>query len=165
MKRARFAMAIVVFCALGIGAQQVASRPTAAGQSAATAFTLLHLLPSPSDLVTIDTQNVSGADSAGVTIAPVSHVVLYQVPIDRWLVLTRIQATGPFAAYLNIDLVEDFGGTLTSKSNGYCFPGTAEFQYPMGVAFQPGSSVALRNRNTSASLWVPANMTGYLVAH
>jgi hypothetical protein len=92
-------------------------------------------------------------DTMGMaTLAPGQTVRMFDVPNDRWLVLTSnaISGTGEFA------LLEDFSGTQTEK------PLMDFASNPIGIAFRPGSSVVLRSDVQSGTYNYRWLLTGYL---
>jgi hypothetical protein len=92
-------------------------------------------------------------DTTGTTsLAYGETFTIYNVPSDRWLVLTSsdISGSGYFA------LLEDFGGTQTEK------PRPWQDSQLVGIVFHPGSSVVLRNDVQFGSTSYRWLLTGYL---
>jgi len=144
---------LVVVGAILVGAR-AASRSAAAiampGVAAAAG-------PAAASVVNIDSFNFPGASPYGeVLISGVDPLVLLQVPADRWLVITDCAITGgPF-----FSLVEVAGPTVTTK-RGPPFCALEFFHSSVGLAFAPGTQLAIRN---SGSDQVGAfTLTGYLV--
>lgn len=108
------------------------------------------LPPHPSQIVSV---------SAEATFSTSGQVVpVYSVPQDRWLVITEFRRSDASSSYL-ADLVQDYGGVVTLKLS-HRF--NVAFDSRTGLAFAPGSSVALRSVNGGASV-APFAFVGYLV--
>lgn len=101
--------------------------------------------------------NVAGKDSLATGAAPVP---MYQVPANRWFVLTSFWEAQSNGTH---EIVEIDGGQVTTKLFAWHTHLTDTGSYH-GVAFAPGSTVALRHQGTGGS---PNNIhwsaTGYLV--
>ncbi len=134
------------------GSQVVLVNPSAQ----VTVTTLFHLegylrpASTPTDgFVAIDSMNFTNDPNSYVTIAAGSTLPLYDVPSTHWFVLTDVQCP--------CGLVEVLGSTVTNKA----WMGSASGHKETGIAFAPGSTVALRNSSISP-LTITFHMRGYL---
>ena len=123
--------------------------------------------PKPGDMVTIDSSSLAPVGTDWVDVLPAQDTQLYGVPLNKWFVMTHVETLGGGAC---INIVEDNQGTTTVKRNGTVLSNSPAgsaisgrgYGFPMGIAFAPGSTVALRNTCAQqASLTL--TMTGYLV--
>ncbi|HZM00896.1 MAG TPA: hypothetical protein VFD43_11655 [Planctomycetota bacterium] len=117
-----------------------------------------------SSVINVDSQSFPGHEAGGVVPARADALLdLYEVPADRWLLVTDFETSGgPF------QLVEVAGTTETTKRGPYFFNfgagGPAVFvgyHSSVGLAFAPGTRVALRNLSQAPAL-VTFTLTGHL---
>ena len=82
-----------------------------------------------------------------VGVNPEELVTLFEVPEDSWFVLTDFQA---WTIHINLmDLVQDLQGVVTVKRSRRVLEKTGGYFSTTGIAFVPGSLVALRNSTKS----------------
>ena len=117
-------------------------------------------------VVNIDSTSVPGADPYGYILLGPDPLVLYEVPADRWLLLTDVEFSTDSPSP---ELVQVVGQQVTVKRN-------ATFNYQVssiygllshayhssvGIGFAPGSAVALRP-GPGGSYYANFTLTGYL---
>jgi len=161
-------LAVSVVLASVLSAQYVLQPSGRIFQAGAPLFPMEAYPPHPSSIVNFDTNDpMSNGDSIAVLAG--EHAALYQVPPDKYFVLTRAfgQVTGNIAPYQVI--VEDDGGFLTSKIRGTVLAheeNSAEFDLdfgPVGLVFRPGTSVTFFNFHSSVTVGFYFTGIGYLV--
>jgi len=145
----------VVLVVLALGAAQIRVNPPPAAINHSSTCPQSSWPPHPEDIVN-STFEASG-------IPPGGSVEVYRVPMNRWFVLvdcmTNYQA--------DFELVEDLGGEtrviLDREAIHYNHDGSAGRMSSLGYVFRPGSSVVLRNRDTSTRGVSFHAFAGYLV--
>ncbi len=126
--------------------------------------------PHPSQIVNI-TNDVTGGQSLGMCVRKNSFLPLYSVPKDRWLVVTDLiveEWNSDEAGYLFLiqEKGADFQIKLDNKFVGLAAPGP--YHSPVGLTFEPGSTVGLWYPNRAGSdifpkeILVEVSVTGYL---
>ena len=115
--------------------------------------------PNPADMVCVDTGLQTVSSSGDVR-------VIYQVPTDRWLVVTRLLTVSE-TGDKSIDMVEASDDSYTVKITRHLLdfstsPYVHSFDYPGGLVFAPGKVVGLRT-GTGANRKIALNLVGYLV--
>lgn len=118
--------------------------------------------PAPEMIVNLDSANepdVSGPD-AQILVSTSSPRSVFDVPVDAWFVVTDFKGD-IFTALTQVELIESLGGTETVRlSNDDFFE---RLSSPTGLAFAPGSSVAIRAHSPIQTVPVRYSITGYLV--
>src|SRR4030095_1551814 len=114
--------------------------------------------PKPDQLVTI------ASSTASIPFG--GSIVIYEVPWDRWFVLTDWWAGNSGNA---IELMQESGGVLTVKlptgtldPTGFQGISIAPRVSGAGISFPPRSKVLLRNSGGAGPLPVPHSFLGYL---
>jgi hypothetical protein len=147
----------VVAGALLAGAQVVSRSQPIEALAAAPVASPAVAGPAPSSVVNIDSFSFASSQNFGeVTISAVDPLVLFEVPAGRWLLITDCEISGgPF-----FDLVEIAGPTLTTK-RGSQFTILPAYHSSVGLAFAPGTKLAIRNSAGSEQIGA-FTLTGYL---
>ena len=101
--------------------------------------------PHPRNIVHFDTRDLANGDDF-ISIVPSGVTEIYAVPIDKYLVITKLESTGTFGT-----LVEDAGGALSARwpIDGIDGPVTYFNEWPIGLVFSPGSSVSYKSHNNT----------------
>ena len=98
--------------------------------------------PRAEDIVSINNEDVSGQIPGPISVPGVGQsVAVYQVPADKWLVITNyaMNSTCCDPAWI----VERHGGTVTSKIDVQDWAANASDKAPLGWTFRPGSTVEI----------------------
>ena len=117
-----------------------------------------------SSVVNVDSESFPSHELFGyVPLRSASPLVLYQVPTDRWLLITDFETSGGTCQLVEID-----GATETVKRGPFFFNSGAGGPVPfeglhssVGLAFAPGTQVALRN-TSGVDTVVAFTLTGHL---
>ena len=104
--------------------------------------------PRPEDIV-----NLTGLAEGQ---SPGDQVILFNVPAEQWLVLVDIRVTLASMSLLEIDAQ---GGVEVQIATQILIE-DSKYKSSLGVAFQPGSSVALEFNAAVSTVY---HITGYLV--
>ena len=112
---------------------------------------LFKRLPAPEDIVTI--RGEAHFPSPGGT------QIIYQVPADKWLVLTAIMESSSVPP----TLFSVSGGQSKKVTPGIQVPHSNGYTWTSGVVFPPGAKVALQNSETSRASDASFYLNGYLV--
>ncbi len=124
--------------------------------------------PDPVDMVYVDWRTQGGGVPA--PLPGDSSLVAYEVPSDKWFVLTGHYQLGLFGPEMSV--VEEVDGNQAVKVDGYFANSMNVYapelyplpRSPLGIAFRPGSRVLIGSSEQGA---VPANLryavAGYLV--
>lgn len=118
-------------------------------------------VPAPRSMVVFD--SLDSPAFPGFISIPVpgdGSVTVATVPANRWLVITDFDQQGSNS----IDLVEDLAGVITVKrQNMAVSPNRDSFHSSVGMSFEPGSQVVLRNRSSN-NVSVSYHLAGYWAA-
>lgn len=117
-----------------------------------------------SNVVNVDSMAFSaGLEGGFVRLGTAEPLVLYEVPRGFWLLVTDVEVAGSF----DVALVEIAGPVVTTK-RGPRFnsdpgdpSGGGAYHSSVGMAFAPGSQVALRNVSGTEQL-AAFTLTGHL---
>ena len=117
-----------------------------------------------SSVVNVDSMAFHSPLGGGfVPVGAADPLVVYEVPRGFWLLVTDVEIAGSFS----VSLVEIAGPMLTTKrgprfnSDPADPSGAGAYHSSVGIAFAPGSQVALRNLS-GAELSVAFTLTGQL---
>jgi hypothetical protein len=105
--------------------------------------------PPPQNIVVINGQKLLSSGGS---------VVVYNVPVDRWLVLTDLEANWPGTA--RAALAERLGAQVTDLRTNFL---NSSFHSFIGIAFQPGSAVLLRETSLAGPVEISFSFSGFLV--
>jgi len=115
----------------------------------------------PGDIVNIDTDEITGIPAGQLLIPAQSSVPIYQVPNNRWLIITTIQSYCPYP----VQLVEEKAGVRRvlrgAFANGFWGDAFLTYTSSTGLCFSPGSTVAFYNP-TNADVWVVSSLSAFL---
>jgi hypothetical protein len=97
-------------------------------------------------------------DPGPTSIPPGGSSIVFEVPSDKWLVLTAVDVTTSYP----LNWAEDLNGVITVKSSNLGLrPQTTS--PPIGWTFRPGSRVVLQNlESTNPSIVYNRTLFGYL---
>ncbi len=150
---------------VGVLGAQLSLQPTGRALTAGAPAIPAQGFPRPEDIVNVDSADSPSVSSTSPPNALVpfgTSLPIFTVPSGKYLIVTQWRCAGAnFFA-----LVEDNAGALTTKLNTF-YTLTAnnvpqDFS-PIGLVFQPGSIVALRNLHPTNDLNVAFTFIGYLV--
>lgn len=100
------------------------------------------------------------APGGSTLIPPGATVILFSVPTDRWLTITKALGVGG-----NLELAEEIGGVLDRKGPTQ-LAGVGEMPDsgggPLGLVFRPGSNVVIHNPSTGNGYVYQRAFIGYL---
>lgn len=87
--------------------------------------------------------------------------VVFTVPNDRWLVLTDIETASAQSASAGVAVLsERMGALVTDKRTSFL---SSPFHSFVGIAFEPGSAVLLRESTLSSPVTISFSLNGMLV--
>jgi hypothetical protein len=110
------------------------------------------VLPPPGRIDVVRPGNIVEFRDSGASI-PGGGLVVYSVPIDRWLVIRDCEFATGFAS---VQLVERVGFTDTIKRSDFAL---TAWHSSLGMTFQPGSDVVITSSGGSG---VSYQLDGYL---
>lgn len=129
--------------------------------------------PHPRDMVQL--RWTDDPNDPPVTLSPGGSLTVFDVPSDKWLVLLPSVGPGSPSGGVpigiggpggNADLFEFFNGVYNFKARADSSAGGALGRGPItdtvGWTFRPGSSVVIRNLDTTYPATVSYNFFGYL---
>ena len=131
-------------------------------QAGVPTFSTQSFAPHPRNIVNFCTGELT-SDVTYISIPSLANVSLFDVPADKYLVLTQYNMTSNHGN--TVALAESDGGVSIIKAHrnqGDEADGGRDFS-PLGFVFRPGTSVSLFNTDAIDSHDIEFSFIGYLV--
>jgi len=158
-------LAVSVVLVSVVSAQYVLQPSGRIFQAGAPLFPAQAFAPHPRTIVNLDSHSGLGGSTMGPLVSAPTPLTIYEVPADKYFVLTTWSFDGAnywvlsedFAGMETVKLSPRWNDTWNQNSNPYTFS-------PLGLVFQPGSNVVIRKSDLSPStVDLTYNAVGYLV--